>query len=483
MRSIINKTLLLTFLLFGIYFRAIAQQPSDSLWHYQEIAAKNNPAILQKFSEYKAALQKVAQAGSLPDPELSVGVFISPMEVLSGEQVADIRLMQMFPWFGVLENAKDEMSLMAKAKYESFREARSQVFYNVQRTWYELYKNQQEILISEKAIGLLRSIERLTLVKFKAVSTSGSNASSIGSTMSNSPDQNTTQDLMVSGSMGGNSTSNLAVGNSQTSMANSQFSMGSNSNGSGLADLYRIQIEISELEYNISQLKNQQTTIGARFNAYLNRPLTSFVTLPDSIKPKSPRLSLMQIPDSILVNNPMLNMLQHEKNALEARKKMVSRMSYPMVGLGLNYSVINKSNFSTTEMNGQDMIMPMISVSIPLYRDKYNAMEAEVDLMKSATEYGYQSASKSLQAEYYDALQLYQNAEQRMILYSNQSQLVQKTLDILTKNYSTSGTGLTDLLRVRQQLLDYELKKIQALTEFNSSIALLERLMAVNNIQ
>ena len=63
-------------------------------------------------------MQKVPQVGSLPDPELSLGVFLSPMELVSGNQVADIRLMQMFPWFGVLKNAKDEMSLMANAKYE-----------------------------------------------------------------------------------------------------------------------------------------------------------------------------------------------------------------------------------------------------------------------------------------------------------------------------------------------------------------------------
>jgi len=35
------------------------------------------------------------------------------MELVSGNQVADIKLMQMFPWFGVLRNAKDEMSFMA----------------------------------------------------------------------------------------------------------------------------------------------------------------------------------------------------------------------------------------------------------------------------------------------------------------------------------------------------------------------------------
>ena len=120
------------------------------MYKYLEIAAKNNPTVSQKFSEYQAALKKIPQVGSLSDPELSLGVFLSPMELVNGNQVADIRLMQMFPWFGVLKNAKDEMSLMAKAKFELFRDSKLQVFYDVQRTWYELYKVQKDINISEK---------------------------------------------------------------------------------------------------------------------------------------------------------------------------------------------------------------------------------------------------------------------------------------------------------------------------------------------
>jgi hypothetical protein len=139
----------------------------DSLLFYLSEAAKNNPTVLQKYYEYQAALQKVPQVGSLPDPELNIGVFLSPMELLSGNQVADLRLMQMFPWFGTLRAAKDEMSLMANAKYESFRDAKLQVFYEVQSTWFDLFKVQQNIRISEKSIDILKTIERIALVKFR----------------------------------------------------------------------------------------------------------------------------------------------------------------------------------------------------------------------------------------------------------------------------------------------------------------------------
>ena len=114
-------------------YQVIAQ---DSLSYYLEQAALNNPGVKAKYLEYSAALEKVPQASSLPDPELQFGYFIKPMELLMGNQVADIRLMQMFPWFGVLKAAKDEASKMAVAKFESFRDAKDELYFNVKSSYY-----------------------------------------------------------------------------------------------------------------------------------------------------------------------------------------------------------------------------------------------------------------------------------------------------------------------------------------------------------
>ena len=90
---------------------------------------------------------------------------------------------------------------------------------------------------------------------------------------------------------------------------------------------------------------------------------------------------MIAVSDSMLVKNPMLGMLDYEKQSIEARKKMVTRMGYPMVGLGLNYSLISKTNVSMGEpsMNGKDMIMPMVTVTLPVYRKKYNAMKTKLN--------------------------------------------------------------------------------------------------------
>lgn len=484
MKMTTYKKLLIICIALGSWIAASSQQYPDSLLRYLEIAAKNNPTVRQRFNEYQASLQKIPQVGSLPDPEFTAGVLLSPMELVSGNQVADLRLMQMFPWFGVLRYAKDEMSLMAKAKFELFRDSKLQVYYDVQRSWYELYKVQKDIGISEKNIEILKLIERLALVKFKSASLegTGTTSQSVATSSARRGDDNSGSSGMKT--MGGGQNNSASSGSNQSSSMQTG-AMGTSSGSSGLADIYRIQIESSDLENNIALLKNQKNSITAKFNTYLNRSVTSPVFTYENITRDSLEFSLPAVSDSMLAHNPMLGMLDFEKQSLEARKKMVTRMGYPMIGLGLNYSIISKSPtaMGAPDMNGKDMIMPMVVFTLPIYRKKYTALQNEAELMKSATAENYQATANSLQSEYYQAVLLYQDAQRRIKLYENQFQLASKSFDLMLRSFSTSSSGLTDVLRVRQQTLDYELRQVEALADFNTAIAWLKRLMAYSQIQ
>ncbi|MFA5046051.1 MAG: TolC family protein [Paludibacter sp.] len=469
-RRNVNKIVLIFLVL--IFSAGAFSQQSDSLTNYLKIAIKNNPTVLQRYNEYQAALQKVPQVASLPDPQLELGVFLSPMELIAGNQVADIKLMQMFPWFGVIKNAKDEMSLMAKAKYETFRDAKLQVCYDAQRTWYDLYKIRQNIRISQENVDLLKTIERLTLVKFRSGSLSSGSTGSSGGGMSGGTTTTNSGSSSGMNTMGGNS-GTTTVSRSESSTGSS---MGSSSGSTSLSDVYQIQIETGNLEDNIASFRNEEQVVLARFNSQLNRPLKTSVFVPDILPAEPLDIAYLSVSDSMFTRNPMLGMLQYEQQSLDARKKMQKQMGLPMVGLGVNYSVISKSAMSTSPMNGQDMIMPMLTLTLPIYRGKYNAIQAETKFLKTATEQNYQATANALQTEYYEALQLYNDAQRRIKLYDSQSQLARKSLDIMIKTFSSSASGLTDILRIRQQLFNYELKQVEAITDLNKAEAWVKRL-------
>lgn len=464
------KNLILHIGLLAFSLQAFSQ---DSLSYYLELATKNNPTVIQRYNQYQAALQKVPQVSSLPDPQLEMGIFLSPMELMEGNQVADIKLMQMLPWFGVIKNAKDEMSLMAKANFASFREAKLQVYYDVQRVWFDLYKIRQNIRISRENVELLKTIERLTLVKYKSGALSGSSSSG-GSMSVGTSNTNAGGSAGMSG-MGGN-----AVAVSRPEVTTSPASMGSSSAATSLTDLYQIQIEIGNLENDISTLINREEVIVAQFNSLLNRQQKTEVYVSDLLDASPLDIALLSVSDSLFMQNPMLSMLKYEQQSLEARVKMQKQMGLPMVGVGLNYSVISKNPMSTSPMNGQDMIMPMLTVTLPIYRKKYNAQQAETKFAKSAVEQNYKATANALQVEYYEALQLYNDARRRMELYDDQRLLAKKMLDIALKAFSSSNSGLTDIVRIQKQLLDYEFKQVEALVDFNTAKAMIKKL-TINN--
>ncbi|MGC8802180.1 MAG: TolC family protein [Bacteroidales bacterium] len=182
-------------------------------------------------------------------------------------------------------------------------------------------------------------------------------------------------------------------------------------------------------------------------------------------------------------NNPMLKMWEYERQSSEARKNIIQRMSYPMIGLGISYAMINPSSMSASAMNGKDMLMPMVTVTLPIYRKKYRAMQAETELMRQSVIQGYQDSYNELQSTWIQALQMYRDAQRRTNVYASQCLLLQKTLDILLQNFAATGVGLTEILLTRQQTLDYEFKKAEATADLLTAIAWIKKLSASFDVE
>jgi len=417
-----------------------ANVSSQTLDDYLLIAAENNPGLKAKYLQYQAALQRVPQAGSLPDPQLSFGLFIMPMERYIGDQVAEISVMQMFPWFGTLSAAKDEMTIMAKAKYEEFNEVKSMLFYEVRAYWYALSLLDKEIAISKENIELLITMEQIAMARYK----SGGQGSSTSGSSRNIPQMGEMNSMGGSGSM---------------------------------IDVLRVQMEINELQNNLSLLEDSKIPLLARFNQLLNRDKNEPVILSDTIIAASMPLSLNEIPDSIKNNNPMLKMLEQEEAAFIAQGKMNRKMGLPMIGVGLQYDIFKPRANSESMMNGQNMLMPMVTVSIPLWRKKYTASVRESEFKRQSVNEQKQDAGNRLMVNYEDALKDFKDAERRVNLYQIQSALANQALNVLIVQYTTEGSNFEEVLRMQQLLLDYRFKYLDALIDGNITVAMMDRLM------
>ena len=435
-KSIITRFKFLN--IFAIMFISVLFSPQylmaqDSLTNYLTRSAQNNPALKSSYSQYLASLQMIPQVGSLPDPEMTFGFFIKPEVEIMGKQNADIRFMQMFPWFGTLTSAKDEAAQMAKARFQEFSEARNKLFYDVKSLYYQLYTLRKETTLAEENLKFLKTYEKLALIRFKT----GSNVFPNSGTQSN-PEPSSAEAMPK---------------------------------GVGLIDVLRVQMDIKDLENTLAYLNDKRKPLVSRFNSYLNRSFSSDVSLPDTLTAISIDTTLNVLTDSIISNNPMLKMYSAEQESYKAKMEKSRLMGLPMFGIGIDYMLLSRRTDISVMNNGSDMIMPMVNLTLPIYRKKYTAMRKEAEYMLNSSKYKQSNVLNNLKVDMENALLNLNNAARNIDLFNSQTRLARQSLSVLTSTYSTAGIDLVEVLRMQQKLLDYQFKLVEAVVDQNTEVA------------
>ena len=455
---------------------ACGQEP-DSLGHYLQLAARNNPEVTAGFLSYKASLQKIPQAGAWTDPELEMGFFLKPMDIIGGRQAGEFKLMQMFPWLGTRKAAQTEALHMARMSYEKFRETRDKLCLDVYTQWYLLCSLQQQLTNNRENKALLDRLEELAILRF--VSSSGSPAAVY--TLP-SPARATPGSTAPPASGGGMAGMESSMGGSTAPEMSAERGMAPmGSSGGGMSDVLRIQIEMAETESAIEGLLSEIRAEKARFNALLNRPADSEVQLPESFEQIPFLFDEASAMDNIENQNPMLGMINEERLAYKAKGEMDKKMSYPMFGIGLQYMLIKKTSdpmFGMGDMNGKDMIMPMISVSIPLYRNKYKAQQRENDLWQQVSREKYDNTRNALRAELYKTKHLLDDAARKVALYRKQEELAKTACNLIVQEFVAGKSDLGNVIQLQRQLLGYQLKKAEAIAAFNTMAASIRKLIS-----
>ncbi len=405
-------TMILVFISIGSY--------SQTLEEYFKIAAENNPGLLSQYKEFEAALQKVPQVSTLPDPSLSVSAFGQMVETRVGPQKARFSLSQMFPWFGTLKTQGDAAALMAEAKYQSFLDARNKLYFEVSAAYYPLYELQEWIKIEERNIAILESYKTISNSKFK--------------------------------------------------------------NGVGtLVDVLRVDIFLKESQTNLEILKKKESPLLATFNKLLNRNEFEPVTISETLE--IDMLSYDNVKDSLLVDHPLLNSLELKVKAGKASERAAIKQGFPKLGVGVDYIMVGKRNdlapgVATPPDNGKDAIMPMVTVSLPIFRKKYKAAVKEAQLMQESYTLQKTEITNSLISNYEMAFFDIEQQTALVSLFDEQITESEQALNLLFTSYGNSGKDFEEVLRMQQQLLTYDKLKITALKQYKIALAKLNYITA-----
>ena len=165
----------------------------------------------------------------------------------------------------------------------------------------------------------------------------------------------------------------------------------------------------------------------------------------------------------------MLNALDLKVKASEANETAAKKQGLPKLGIGLGYALME---------SGKNIVMPMVSVSIPIFRKKYKAAEKEAQLMQESYSLQKDEVVNSLTSNYEMTWFQIQQQKELIDLYEQQTQQTNQSLNLLFSAYSNSGKDFEEVLRMQQQLLKYEKMKATAEVEYQIALAKLNYITA-----
>ena len=375
---------------------------SQTLQDYLKIAEKNNPRLKAADYNYKNALEKRGEVHTLPNTEIGVGYFVSEPETRTGAQRFKVSVKQMIPWFGSITVRENYRNSLAEVTFENLAIAKRKLIVAISLSYYNLVEIRAKQEVVKENIALLKTYEELALTSLK-------------------------------------------VGKASA------------------VDVLRLQIRQNELE----QLKKvlEQTYIGEQtlLNKLLNRKKETKITV----------VRNLEIPlNNSLKRNINLKvhpeLIQYDKlyASVSQLEVLNQKESKPMLGFGLDYIAVSERSNMNFSDNGKDIIMPMLSLSIPIFNKKYTSKTKQNKFQQLEIKAQKQERLNALETAFNKAITKRTSA---IISYETQIKNLgqaKNVEEILRKTYETGIIDFKEVLDIQELQLKIQINKIEAVKNY-----------------
>ena len=379
----------------------------DELVRY---AMRHSPELETRYQQWRAAVARVPQARALPEPQLSLGFVLDEVDRSSDYMGERYGISQLFPWFGKLSLRSDIALEEAQVEARRFESAQLELAERVTRAWFEYAWIHQAAATARESLALM--------IRFE-------------------------------------------------SLARSRYRVGAVSQ----ADVNRAQVELGRLDEQLRSLLDMLGPAAAELNAVLGRP--AHARLPAS--PAAPsRLAIPLLPERdddawleiARARSPELAAARHEITREAHAIELARREYYPDFMLGVEYERGGSARMARMDGGGRDMVVGMVSFSIPIRRSRYDAGVAEARARHVAANHAAQGRELGLEAEIKRALFAYRDGQRKLELYGGT--LLPKARQSLASSeaaYRTGEAGFSDLIDAQRVLLEFALAHERAATD------------------
>lgn len=393
-----------------LFLGGLGQAHSQQLESYIQEARINNPDLKAYESRLELAKERVSEVNSLPDTEISAGVFVSEPETRTGPQTARLSVKQMLPWFGTIGAREKAAGAMVKVEDLEADIARRKIALAVSQDYYQLYGIQEKLEVLQENIDLLELYHQLALNAVEA-----GNASAI--------------------------------------------------------EVLRLKMRQNELREQKEILELKYESRKVNFNKILDREAVADVNLPDTlaINQEDPD----SIPGNIEVNPEILKFDGLTESILQA-EELNKREALPKLGVGLDYVNVAKRTDMDVADNGKDILMPMLSVSIPIFNNKYNSVSRQNELRQQEVVQKRADKINQLQSGLEEAINDRTSARVSWEVQLDNLAQARNAEEILIKTYETGKMDFDDVLDIQELQLKIQMNLIDAVVSYYSETAMIE---------
>jgi outer membrane protein TolC len=386
---------------------------AQQLQSYIQEAEANNPEIQAFELRYNIAEEKVNEANWIPNTEVSAGYFVSEPETRVGAQRARIGVKQMLPWFGTITARENYATAMADAEYVDITIAKRKLALSVAQSYYRLYSIRAKQAVLDENIQLLETYERLALTS-------------------------------------------VEVGKASA------------------VDVLRLQIRQNELQQQKEVLEEEFAAEQTAFNNLLNRDsMMTVIVVPEMEIPQEDPF----YDNEALALNPEL--LKYDKlyESVAQSELLNQRESLPMIGFGVDYLPVTERSDVNFSDNGKDVLMPMVSVSIPIFNNRYKSISKQNELRQQEIETQREQRLNVLESAFAKAQS---QRNQARIAYNTQERNLKQAQDaeeILVKNYETGTIDFNDVLDIQELQLKFQMNQIESVQRYYVQSAIINYLI------
>jgi outer membrane protein TolC len=387
-------------------------------------ATSSNSSLAGMFSRAQAMAEIPAQAGSLPDPVLSLNAMNLPMDSFSATQEnmtqMQIGLSQALPFPGKLGLRQEAASFEAQAAILDADEMRLALIRNVQMSWWNLFFIDRAVSIVERNQQLLRQLIQVAETKYKT--------------------------------------------------------------GQGLqSDVLLAQVELSRLLNVEISLKASRHIQLAQMNALLNRPAKAEVELPQSVDetlPANPDKSSLL--NRALQSRPTLASQHHILQAAQTRIALAKKDYYPDFKLATTYG--SRSGFNPASRTSRaDFASIKLSMTLPFFTsDKQDGALAQRKAEAARQTFTLQDKRTQVDSEIEQALAAYAASyEQALLFKTGIIPQASQTVASMLAAYQVNKVDFLNLVRAQMTLYNYETQYWKALSSGWQAWARLEAAVGV----